>query len=134
MKTFWILKGIKFAILFLLFIVVMGYVTMMLWNWLMPALFGLPSIVFWQAMGILVLAKIIFGFGSRGGWHGRGHWGHGYYGSRWNEKWKSKMEDRLKSMTPEEREKFRARWKERCGGWYGWSEEAQKETETKETI
>ena len=133
MKTFWILKGIKFAILFLLFIVVMGYVTMMLWNWLMPTLFGLSTIAFWQAMGILVLAKIIFGFG-RGGWHGRSHWGHGYYSSRWNEKWKAKMEDRLKSMTPEEREKFRADWKRRCGGWYDWQEGKKEEAKPGETI
>lgn len=44
-----------------------NYVLMRLWNWLMPDLFGLATITFWQALGILVMAKIIFGFGGGGG-------------------------------------------------------------------
>lgn len=45
-----------------------GYVVMLLWNWLMPAIFGLGIITFWQAVGIMILAKLFFGgFGGGGG-------------------------------------------------------------------
>jgi len=38
---------------------VLGYVVMLLWNWLMPAIFGLGLISFWQAVGITILAKLL---------------------------------------------------------------------------
>lgn len=59
----WILLGtiavIGFALLF-------GLGIMWLWNWLMPDLFGLISINYWQAVGIFILAKVLFGFGGGG--------------------------------------------------------------------
>ncbi|PIB28559.1 hypothetical protein [Maribacter sp. 4G9] len=57
---FFILLGIAIAFL-------VGYIMMHLWNWLMPDLFGLPQIGYWKALGILLLAKSIFGFGGGGG-------------------------------------------------------------------
>ena len=49
-----------------------GYVVMLLWNWLMPAIFGLGVISFWQAVGIVILAKLLFGgFGGSGSKSGR---------------------------------------------------------------
>lgn len=57
---FGILAGIAFALLF-------GYGIMWLWNWLMPEIFGLTEIGYWQAVGILVLAKVLFG--GLGGHH-----------------------------------------------------------------
>ncbi len=67
-----------------------------------------PLVSFWQAAGLLVLSKILFGgFRGRGGhhgWHGRhGHWGR----EMWRQKWES--------MTPEERDRLRAKFKGRCG-------------------
>lgn len=59
---FFTLLGIAVAFLF-------GYIVMHLWNWLMPDLFGLPEVGYWKALGILLLAKIIFGFGGGGGGH-----------------------------------------------------------------
>jgi len=54
--------GVVFAAGFAL---VFGLLVMWLWNWLMPALFGLREITYWQAFGVLLLAKIFFGgFGS----------------------------------------------------------------------
>jgi hypothetical protein len=51
-----------------------GYFVMLLWNWLMPIIFGLKAITFWQAFGIVVLAKILFGgHGMHGYDHGRGY-------------------------------------------------------------
>ena len=37
-----------------------GLVLMWLWNWLMPTIFGLPIISFWQAWGLVVLSHILF--------------------------------------------------------------------------
>ncbi|MEM9144228.1 MAG: hypothetical protein AAGA86_14660 [Bacteroidota bacterium] len=76
-------KGFKilFAILAgILLIFLLGYVTLWLWNWLVPDIFGLPSISYWQAVGLLALAKILFGsFGGHKGHKGNGH----------RKKWKS---------------------------------------------
>ncbi|MDH6358378.1 hypothetical protein [Parabacteroides sp. PF5-9] len=51
---------------FLLIVAVFSLITMLLWNWLMPALFGLITINFWQAAGLLILARILFGGFGRG--------------------------------------------------------------------
>ena len=66
----YVTKGVKilfFAIFIVLMFFLVGYVVMLLWNWLMPELFGLSTITYWQAFGILILAKIIFGFGGGNG-------------------------------------------------------------------
>ncbi|MBA3648890.1 MAG: hypothetical protein H0W62_10145 [Chitinophagales bacterium] len=117
MKRWWIQKAIKMVALFLLTGTLMSFLLMTLWNWLMPAIFNLGMINFWQALGVLVLTKLLFGFG-RGGWI---HAGKYYGGSNGKEKggyWKQKMEEKLKNMTPEEREKFRTEWRKRCGWRY----------------
>jgi hypothetical protein len=61
-----VVLGIAAAAVFAL---VFGYLVMILWNWLMPAIFRLPQIGYWQGFGILILSKLIFG--SIGG-HGNG--------------------------------------------------------------
>ncbi len=80
---------------------VFGYVVMHLWNWLAAAVFGWRLISFWQAVGILLLARILFG--RLPGVHGPG----GY--------WRGRMMERWEKMTPEEREKFRQGMRGRCG-------------------
>lgn len=40
--------------------VLLGLPLQLLWNWLMPTIFGLPTITFWQAMGLNILASILF--------------------------------------------------------------------------
>ena len=37
---------------------------MWLWNWLIPEFFGLQTLTFWQALGLSVLARCLFGTGS----------------------------------------------------------------------
>lgn len=70
-------KHLVFIPLFALaFVAVFGAIVMVLWNWLMPELFGLTAISFWQAAGLLTLCKILFG-GLGSGHHGHGHGGHG---------------------------------------------------------
>jgi hypothetical protein len=38
-----------------------GYFVMLLWNWLMPEIFGLGLITFWQAFGLVVLGRMLIG-------------------------------------------------------------------------
>ena len=54
----WLIIGLGFAALFAL---VFGFVVKWIWNMLMPAVFGLGEITFWQAFGIVILAKLLFG-------------------------------------------------------------------------
>ena len=44
----------------LIIVAVISLVVLLLWNWLMPAIFSLPEINYWQAIGILILSKILF--------------------------------------------------------------------------
>ena len=43
------------------FIAIGGGVVMLLWNWLLPPLFGWPQVTIWQGFGLLVLCRILFG-------------------------------------------------------------------------
>jgi hypothetical protein len=101
MRKNWPLKVVKILFFVTLALSVFSFVVMKLWNWLTPALFGWHEITYWQALGILVLSKILFGgFRGRPGWGG--HWRH-------------RMMERWAQMTPEEREKFRQGMHGRCG-------------------
>ena len=57
----------------------LGFPVMWLWNWLMPELFHLPAITFWQAVGLLILSHLLF----KGHYQGHGHWQH-RHGKRWS--------------------------------------------------
>jgi hypothetical protein len=60
-----ILIGIGFGLLGIGLAFVFGWVVMLLWNWLMPEIFGLKRLTYWQAWGLLILSHILFkGFGS----------------------------------------------------------------------
>jgi len=60
-----ILVGIGFAILGIGLLFLFGWVVMLLWNWLMPDIFGLKHLTYWQAWGLLILSHILFkSFGS----------------------------------------------------------------------
>ena len=50
-----------FAVFIVAFIALFGFVFQYLWNWLMPEIFGLGVVTYWQAIGLMILAKIIFG-------------------------------------------------------------------------
>ncbi len=101
MKRRWVWKGLKFLLLAAVAVAAFGVAVMLLWNGLMPALFGWNQIGFLQALGLLILGRILFGrFG--------GHWG-GHMG------WRYRMMERWSHMTPEEQEKFRAGFRGRCG-------------------
>jgi hypothetical protein len=84
------IAGVCFAALFAL---VLGIVAQWLWNWLMPDIFGLKQISYWQAFGLLFLGRLLFGGFGHHGPHGpskrRIHHGHDryhHYGRFWKEK------------------------------------------------
>jgi len=70
-----------------------GEIVLQLWNRLVPELFGLRPVTFWQALGLLALCRVLFGrLGGRGlDWAGN----------------RRRFETRWKTMTPEERDRFR---------------------------
>ncbi len=103
MTRHWVGRIVRFIMFAVVFVIVFGFVIMGLWNWLMPSLFGVHAITYWQALGILILSKILFG-GFRGAGPGRRDW-----------YWRRRMIERWEKMTPEEREKFRAGMRARCG-------------------
>jgi hypothetical protein len=94
-------RRVKFALFATVAVVVLGLVVMTLWNWLTPPLFGWHTLRFPQALGLLLLCRILFGgFGRRPGPHGH---------------WRGRLAERWEQMTPEERDKFREGMRHRCG-------------------
>ncbi|MBM3435530.1 MAG: hypothetical protein FJY07_04830 [Bacteroidetes bacterium] len=79
----WIAGGIVLAVI-LAFI--FGYFVMLLWNWIMPTLFGLPEIDYWLAFGIIILARLIFGGFGHGSHHHKSSHHDRYYGSKFRNK------------------------------------------------
>jgi hypothetical protein len=82
-KGSWIAGRIgRGTVIGLLFALVFGLVFKMLWNWLAPGVFGLKEIGYLQAVGMIVLARLLFGHrgmrpGFHRGWHGHHQWGWG---------------------------------------------------------
>jgi hypothetical protein len=111
----WIFLGI---IGFTAFAFLFGAAVMWLWNGLMPTIFHLGVITYWQAVGLAVLGRLLFGSFHHGprshGKHGFGPWknkgqmhgntcrdyGHGskwgYYDQYWNEEGEQAFHDYLK--------------------------------------
>ena len=101
-KKGWLFLIIPLAIL------AFGAIVMLLWNALMPDIFHLGEISYWQALGLLILSKLLF-MGKPGGGHH--HHDHGA--------WKEAMRQKWETMTPEERDKFKMRLKYK-GGFGDW--------------
>jgi len=103
-----------------------SYIVMLLWNNLLPDILHVSTITYWQAMGILVLSKILFGFG-------------GHHGGRGGAPWMRHKMERFKNMSPEEQERFREEMRARCGKWgrhrggFDWDRPAAAEEEAPKT-
>lgn len=99
-----IIKGIKIGLMIVIGIFIFGTVLMLLWNVLMPSIFGLREISFWEGIGLLILAKIFFG--SHYG--GRKHCKH-CHGSKFRDgsTWKMLMKEKMKKMSEEEKIAFK---------------------------
>ena len=87
-----IARRVRFVVFGAVALAVFSAVVMVLWNWLMPPIFGLHSISYAQGFGLLALSKILFG-GIRGGGGPGMHW-------------RRRMAERWEKMTPQERERF----------------------------
>jgi hypothetical protein len=104
MKGWYILKCVVCGVIF---VALIGFITMWLWNWLVPDLFNGPAITYWQALGLLVLTKILF-------------WGFGGKQHHYNDKdhaWKSRFTNKFANMTPDEREAMKRKMKEKWCSW-----------------
>lgn len=111
----WILTMVLLGVLA---IGLLGWVTQLLWNWLVPILFAGPVITIWQAYGLLLLSKILlFPIGKR---HHGNHRG-GYWKPYWREKWGR--------MSDEEKQQFRQKMKEKCS----WGTSTKEETSTSQS-
>lgn len=80
-------------------------VVMLLWNWIIPAISPLTAVTYWQAMGLLVLSRILFG-GFRFGRHHKA--AHRHFEKH------APFKDKLMDMNDEERQQFKNQWKQRC--------------------
>jgi hypothetical protein len=99
-KGKWFLKCLVAG---LLFVLLLGLATMFLWNWLIPSIFNGPEIQFLQALGLLLLSKILFS-----SWGGGRRWRSGG-----GPAWKHRYYQKLSSMSAEDRERFKTRMREK---------------------
>ncbi|MDX2361149.1 MAG: hypothetical protein QNK23_10100 [Crocinitomicaceae bacterium] len=102
-KNKWKKKRLFFIPFMIVGAALMVALVMVLWNWLMPDIFGLIPISYWQAGGLLLLGKLLFSgfnFKKRGGKSPFA---------------KKAMKEKFMNMTDEEKDAFKAKWKERCG-------------------
>ncbi|RXF68903.1 hypothetical protein [Arcticibacter tournemirensis] len=101
---------VRKALLIILFvptvITVLTFVVMALWNSVLTEVISVKPVSFWQAMGILALSKILFGFGG-----GKGPGRHSFW-------WNKRMQSKMRSMSPEEREKFKEEMCRRINFWH----------------
>lgn len=100
MRRHWVMKVVAVLVLAPAVLAAVSFAVMLLWNALIPSLFAGPVLGFWQAVGLLLLCRILFG-GLRG------HGGHGWRQRAWRARWHR--------MSPEERDRFRdgfKRWKD----------------------
>src|SRR6476620_4667618 len=96
------MRAVKIVFFALIAVAIASFVVMSLWNALMPNIFAVKAITFWQALGLLVLCKLLFGGFRPYGGAGR--------------HWKRRMAERWEQMTPEEQEKFRQGLRHGCTG------------------
>jgi hypothetical protein len=108
-RRFWFGKAVMVLVFGAAFVVLFTFIVMSLWNAILPDVLGVKVITFWQALGILVLSKILFsGFG--GLHHKR---------ERFKHRMRERMMDKWEKMTPEEKQRFKEQLKNRCRGWGG---------------
>jgi len=95
------------------FLSLISFVVMQLWNNLLPDIIHAGTITFWQAGGIFILCKILFGFGRMGRFGGD------------RSLFKNQLAERVKNMDPEERARFKEQFGEhKFNRWRKFSQEA----------
>ena len=99
MKALRILKYVGFGILGVGFVTLAVFLTMCLWNSLIPQLFHGPVLTFWQTAGLFILSKILLTGVAPGGSHSHGkkEWRRKY-----NEKYRSDCCSEEKTAAPQQ--------------------------------
>lgn len=92
---------IKFIFIWIAIAAALGAIVMLLWNLLIPGIFGLAAISFWQALGLFVLARILFG-GFRPRRPGMMHHHHPMH----HKMGENPIHEKWQKMTPEQRRTF----------------------------
>ena len=96
--------GIAIFIAFVLFILIGGVIVQWLWNWLLPDIFGLRAITWWEALGLLALSRILFGgFGRGGGSHQPSRRRREWW-KKTNREWKPTVDETRSTAQPAARE------------------------------
>jgi hypothetical protein len=91
-----------FILMILAIIFVLPVVVMLLWNAILPDVIGVNTITYWQAVGIFILSKILFGGFKSGGRPSKGGFG------------RNKFKEKFMNMDDEQKSKFKEEWKKRC--------------------
>jgi len=100
MKNFRWRKGFVFFVIIIPGILFLGLAIKLLWNAILPGVVHVSPVSYLQALGILVLSRILFGGFNKGHWRAdRGR----------------HMRERFANLTPEERERFKEEWRGRWG-------------------
>lgn len=100
------IKGLFFLGMAVLVIFIVGHVIMFLWNTILVRVTGVIPLTYWEAIGLFILSRILFGSFHFGPKHHRAGKGKSRRAG-WRDKWMN--------MTDEERADFKQKWKERCG-------------------
>jgi vacuolar-type H+-ATPase subunit I/STV1 len=90
----WVFFALGGVVLAAVLAFLFGLIVMALWNWLMPGIFGIRAISYWEAWGLVLLAHILF---KAGGYRNRGP---GHHDSARNEEWKERFRRRFKDRFP----------------------------------
>lgn len=105
-KSFWIRKIIGFILLFIICMLALALAVMALWNHVLVAVVNVQPVSYAQALGLLILSKILFG-----GWKGGGGW------SDKKKHWKATMEEKWGHLSEAEKQKIKEEWRDRCKMW-----------------
>ena len=92
-----------FPLFFLAGLFAVSAVVMLLWNAIIPTISGITPLSYWQAMGLFVLCRILFG-GFKFSRHRNAHRHFAHHG----------FKDKFMDMNDEEKQQFKNQWKQRC--------------------
>lgn len=111
------------AVLVIAGLFLLPYIVMLLWNGILPEVIGVKTITYWQAVGIFILCKLLFGGFKGGGNHHhkkhkmiKKHFKNCCNNNDNKSSMKEALRDKFMNMSDEERENFRQKWKDRFRG------------------
>ncbi|HVX50668.1 MAG TPA: hypothetical protein VHB48_10950 [Chitinophagaceae bacterium] len=128
-KKFRAVKAVGILLIVSAVFTLLSFIVMLLWNNVLAAVVHVGVVTFWQAAGLLLLSKILFGFGGK---PFRKHHNPAEHA------WRKQMISKWQNMSPEERKNFKEEFRQRCrGGWYGnrgWKDEFNRHEEKTEEV